>query len=148
MFQSLAEIPGVRLVSLQKDAIPSLALQASETVGEAHSTNPQPLDPSPSPIIELGEFDTEHGSFMDTAAMMMNLDLIITSDTSIAHLAGALGVPVWLALSYVPDWRWLLDRSHSPWYPTMRLFRQKTLGDWPGVFQEIQTALRLLLDSH
>ena len=67
----------------------------------------------------------EHGAFMDTAAIMMNLDLVITSDTSVAHLAGALGVPVWVVLPFVPDWRWLLDRSDSPWYPTMRLFRQK-----------------------
>jgi len=60
----------------------------------------------------------------------------------IGHLAGALGVPVWLALPYVPDWRWLLDRSDSPWYPTMRLFRQNKPGDWAGVFDEIQGALR------
>ena len=79
---------------------------------------------------------------MDTAAIMMNLDLVITSDTSVAHLAGALGVSVWVALPYVPDWRWLLDRSDSPWYPTMRLFRQKSRGDWAGVFKEIEAALR------
>jgi Flp pilus assembly protein TadD len=130
MFESLAEIPGFQLVSLQKDAEPSLALRASEAVGKGQSA-----------IIELGEFDTEHGAFIDTAAIMMNLDLVITSDTSVAHLAGALGVPVWVALPFVPDWRWLLDRSDSPWYPTMRLFRQKKLGDWAGVFEEIKAAL-------
>ena len=75
---------------------------------------------------------------------MKNLDLVITSDTAIAHLAGALGVPVWLALPFVPDWRWLLDRSDSPWYPTMRLFRQRSPGDWSGVFDEIKSALREL----
>ena len=69
-------------------------------------------------------------------------DLVITSDTAIAHLAGALGVPVWLALSFIPDFRWLLDRSDSPWYPTMRLFRQKSRGDWAGVFGEIEAVLR------
>jgi hypothetical protein len=78
---------------------------------------------------------------MDTAAIMKNLDLVVTSDTAIPHLAGALGVPVWLALPFVPDWRWLLDRSDSPWYPTMRLFRQKQLGDWTGVFDEMRAAL-------
>jgi hypothetical protein len=88
---------------------------------------------------------TELGSrlqdFVDTAAVMKNLDLVITSDSAPAHLAGALGVPVWVALSFVPDWRWLLDRSDSPWYPTMRLFRQREPGDWPGVFEEIAKAL-------
>jgi ADP-heptose:LPS heptosyltransferase len=78
---------------------------------------------------------------MDTAAIMKNLDLVITSDTAIPHLAGALGVPVWIALPCPPDWRWLLDRSDSPWYPTMRLFRQKQPGDWAGVFEEIRAAL-------
>jgi ADP-heptose:LPS heptosyltransferase len=94
-------------------------------------------------VFDPGEdFDTSHGGFMDSAAMMMNLDLVITSDTSVPHLAGALGLPVWVALPYVPDWRWLLDRSDSPWYPTMRLFRQKRAGDWAGVFEEIGAALR------
>jgi hypothetical protein len=78
---------------------------------------------------------------MDTAAIMRNVDVVITSDTSVPHLDGALGVPVWVALPYVPDWRWLLDRSDSPWYPTMRLFRQKKAGDWAGVFEEIVAAL-------
>ena len=71
---------------------------------------------------------------------MKNLDLVITSDTAVAHLA-ALGVPVWLALPFAADWRWLLDRSDSPWYPTMRLFRQKRRGDWQGVFEEIEAEL-------
>ena len=75
----------------------------------------------------------------------MNLDLVITSDTAIPHLAGALGVPVWLALPFVPSWHWLLDRSDSPWYPTMRLFRQKRAGDWGGVFSEIQSGLKSLV---
>ena len=82
---------------------------------------------------------------MDTAAIMKNVDLVISSDTAVPHLAGALGVPVWVALPFVPDWRWLLDRSDSPWYPMMRLFRQKRAGDWVGVFEEIRAALRELV---
>ncbi len=78
---------------------------------------------------------------MDTAAVLANLDLVITCDTAVAHLAGALGVLVWVALPFVPDWRWLLDRSDSPWYPTMRLFRQDKRGDWQGVFQRIEAAI-------
>jgi hypothetical protein len=72
---------------------------------------------------------------------MEGLDLIVTSDTSVAHLAGALGRPVWVALRYVPDWRWMVGRDDSPWYPTMRLFRQTTPGDWAGVFAEMAQAL-------
>jgi ADP-heptose:LPS heptosyltransferase len=78
---------------------------------------------------------------MDTAAIMKNLNLVVTSDTSVAHLAGALGVRVWVALPFVPDWRWMLDRGDSPWYPTMRLFRQQKPGDWTGLFEEIERAL-------
>jgi hypothetical protein len=81
------------------------------------------------------------GAFLDTAAVMMNLDLIVTSDTAIAHLAGALGVKVWLALGRNPDWRWMSDRADSPWYPTMRLFRQSESGGWPEVFACIATEL-------
>ena len=90
-------------------------------------------------------FDNGPDAFIDTAAIMSNLDLIITSDTSIAHLAGALGRPIWVALKHVPDWRWLLDRQDSPWYPTMRLFRQQTPGDWKFVFAKIAQELRSLM---
>jgi ADP-heptose:LPS heptosyltransferase len=86
-----------------------------------------------------------HGNVIDTAAVMENLDLIITSDTSIVHLAGALGRPTWVALEYVPEWRWLFDRDDSPWYPTMRLFRQETDGDWKSVFAKMERELRSLL---
>ena len=78
---------------------------------------------------------------------MANLDLIISCDTSIPHLAGALGRPVWVALNHVPDWRWLLDRDDSPWYPTARLFRQTRRGDWSSVFAQIERELRSLLGS-
>jgi len=83
------------------------------------------------------DLDPGAGAFIDTAALMPCLDLIVTPDTSIAHLAGALGCPVWLVLQQVPDWRWLLDRSDSPWYPSMTLYRQTARGDWDGVFERI-----------
>ncbi len=76
---------------------------------------------------------------------MMNCDLIITSDTVIAHLAGALGRPVWVALKYIPDWRWMLHRSDSPWYPTMTLYRQKNLNDWTHVFSLMKKDLEKIL---
>jgi hypothetical protein len=79
--------------------------------------------------------------FMDTAALVMNLDLVFSCDTAVAHLAGALGVPVWLATPLVPDWRWLLEREDTPWYPTMRLFRQQKLLDWTDVFERMRAAL-------
>lgn len=81
-------------------------------------------------------------SFADTAAIISQLDLVITVDTAVAHLAGALGKPVWLLLSYVPDWRWLLDRSDSPWYPTARLFRQDSSRSWDGVIETVAKELR------
>ena len=89
------------------------------------------------PVLDLGPDLDRNGAFTDTAAIMANLDLVITSDTSIAHLAGALGVPTWLALPFSPDWRWLLEREYCPWYPSMRLFRQKKRGDWADVFERM-----------
>jgi hypothetical protein len=99
--------------------------------------------------IELpGEgFDDGPDAFIDTAAVMANLDLVVTADTVIAHLAGALARPTWVALPYVPDWRWMLDRSDHPWYPTARLFRQTRMGDWTGVFAAIATELYAILKS-
>jgi tetratricopeptide (TPR) repeat protein len=126
-FALLAEIPGVRLISLQQGAGREELAQAREQF----------------PVVDLGDdVDRASGPFMDTAAIMMSLDLVITSDTAVPNLAGALGVPVWVALPRASDWRWLLHRADSPWYPTMRLFRQKTAGDWAAVFQEIYDALR------
>lgn len=96
-------------------------------------------------MTELGaRFDADRGAFMDTAAVMRNLDLMITSDTATAHLAGAIGVDVWVALTRFPDWRWMADRSDSPWYPTMRVFRQQTPGDWEDVFRAIGCQLAKL----
>jgi ADP-heptose:LPS heptosyltransferase len=79
--------------------------------------------------------------FLDTAAVMSCLDLVVTADTAIAHLAGALGRPVWIALTVSPDWRWLLERADSPWYPSVRLFRQPSLGNWGAVFKEMAEKL-------
>jgi Flp pilus assembly protein TadD len=101
---------------------------------------------NPPPGLNLIDLGPQLDDFADTAAVMSLMDLIITTDTSIPHLAGALGRPVWLMLQFVPDFRWLLDRDDSPWYPTMRLFRQKTRGDWPGVIGRVTEALVELRD--
>ena len=84
----------------------------------------------------------EEMNFVETAALIEHLDLVVSVDTAIAHLAGALGREVWIPLRYKPDWRWLLGREDSPWYPSARLFRQKTRGAWEGVLDEISRALR------
>jgi ADP-heptose:LPS heptosyltransferase len=83
----------------------------------------------------------EIDDFTTTAAIIANLDLVISVDTAVAHLAGALGRPVWLLVPFVGEWRWLLDREDTPWYPTMRLFRQKAPGDWAGVVERVVEAL-------
>ena len=114
----MAALPGVRLFSLQKGAGEE---QLHRRGGRF-------------PVTEVG---SRLDDFMDTAAVLANLDLLITCDTAVAHLAGALALPVWVALPLAPDWRWLLDRGDSPWYPTMRLFRQQERGDWTGAFDRI-----------
>jgi tetratricopeptide (TPR) repeat protein len=125
-FEPLAGLPGIHLLSLQKGA-------GAEELQETRDHFP---------VVDLGSrLDEASGAFMDTAAVMMNLELVITCDTAAAHLAGALGAAVWVAIPFAPDWRWLLDRSDSPWYPTMRLFRQDRRGDWQGVFRRIEVAL-------
>ncbi len=95
--------------------------------------------------LQLVNLAPELHDFADTAAAMCMMDLVITTDTSVAHLAGALGRPVWVMLQFMPDWRWLLDRADSPWYPTMQLFRQKKPGDWDGVISHIAEALSALV---
>ncbi len=90
-------------------------------------------------------YTDEIADFSDTAALIENLDLVISIDTSVAHLAGALGRPVWTLLPYLPDWRWLLDRDDSPWYPSMKLFRQPSLGDWKSVIDKVQDNLKSLI---
>jgi tetratricopeptide (TPR) repeat protein len=124
-FAALAPIPGVTLVSLQKGP-------GVEQI-EANRANV--------PMHVFDDLDRD-APFVDSAAIMQHLDLVITTDTAVAHLAGALARPVWVALSMGCDWRWLIGRSDSPWYPTMRLFRQTAFGNWPGVFQEVADALR------
>jgi ADP-heptose:LPS heptosyltransferase len=89
----------------------------------------------------LTEHSAELNDYADTAALISLLDLVVTIDTSVAHLAGALGVPVWIMLQHSADWRWLLDRDDSPWYPTARLFRQRRAGDWDGVVARVARAL-------
>jgi Flp pilus assembly protein TadD len=129
-FAPLARMKNVQLISLQK----------------IHGLDQLARMPSDTAIIDLGsELDEDTGVFMDTAAVMQNLDLIITSDTAIPHLAGALGVPVWLTLPHIPDWRWGLSGENYPWYPTMRVFRQSCPGDWEGLFRKVSDALKHLI---
>lgn len=90
----------------------------------------------------LGELERADVDFGDTAAIVANLDLVISVDTSLVHLAGALGKPVWILVSYVHDWRWLLDRDDNPWYPTARLFRQTEMDNWDGVMERVAAALK------
>jgi tetratricopeptide (TPR) repeat protein len=127
-FQALARIPGVRLISLQR----------------THGLNQLDTLPAGMRVETLASLDVGPSAFIDTAAVMHCVDLIVTSDTSVAHLAGALGRPVWVALRHTPDWRWMLKRCDSPWYPTMRLFRQPVCGDWAGAFAEMAAALEKL----
>ncbi len=126
-FAPLARLSGHTLISLQKfEGVDQIAANREAV-----------------PVVELEpEIDLEAGPFMDTAAIMKHLDLVITSDTAIAHLAGGLGVPVWLATAYAPDWRWMTGREDSPWYPTMRLFRQTKAARWEDVFERMAQTLR------
>jgi hypothetical protein len=134
-FAPLARVPALQLISLQKN------LKNEGGMNHACSVSSFILHPS-----SFG-FDDTKGAFVDTSAIIMSLDLVITSDTSVAHVAGALGIPVWLALSQVPDWRWLLEREDSPWYPTMRLFRQTRYGHWEDVFDRMAAELAKLITA-
>ena len=118
----LLEVPGVSFHSLQRDAA------AAELAQDADA-----------PIVDLA---LDLPALTDMASAIAALDLVITVDTAVAHLAGALNVPVWLMLSHVPDWRWMLGRDDSPWYPSMRLVRQPRVGDWAAVVDALATALR------
>ena len=121
-FAPIAEIPDLTFYSLQKGPA---SLEAN---------NP----PKGMKIINL---ENELNNFTDTAAVIANLDLVISVDTAVVHLAGAIGKPVWTLLHFVPTWRWLLKRDDTPWYPGMRLFRQTQLNDWTGAFKQVKKAL-------
>ncbi|HVT87838.1 MAG TPA: tetratricopeptide repeat protein [Tepidisphaeraceae bacterium] len=127
MLETLAPLAdqGVRFFNLQKGAASKQAV-------------------IPSAGMELTDWTADLVDFSETAALMENLDLIITVDTSVAHLAGALGRQVWVMLAFMADWRWLLDREDSPWYPTMRLFRQPAIGDWISVVKRVADCLHTL----
>lgn len=125
----LFTIPGVQFFSLQK----------GHGTAEQLGTLSKKL-----PVFNIGE---GFGDFADTAAAMANLDLVISVDTSVVHLSGALGRPTWTLLAYTPDWRWLRDREDSPWYPSMRLFRQPKRDDWSSVMDKVATELKLLRDN-
>jgi hypothetical protein len=132
LFHDLAKIEGVRLVSLHKGA------------GESQLENL----PNGMVVEKLGEdFDTGDQAFLDSAAVINCCDLVITSDTAIAHLAGALGASTWVVLKWVPDWRWQLERKDSPWYPSLQLFRQSQPGQWQPVFVEMENSLRSLMQG-
>jgi tetratricopeptide (TPR) repeat protein len=126
-YEPLARVEGVRLISLQKGAQdgsvdPVVARLGVETLGP--------------------DFDAGPDAFLDTAAVMQHLDLVVTIDTSVAHLAGAMGRPTLIALKRVSDWRWRIDGADSPWYPTARLYRQREAGAWEEVFSRIADDLR------
>jgi hypothetical protein len=125
-FETLSRLKGVRLISLQK------GFGTEQMADVAHRFEVLALGP---------DVDASAGAFMDTAAILRHLDLVVTSDSALAHLAGALGAPTWLLLPHVADWRWLDDHEDCPWYPTMRLFRQRHPGNWDEVFQRIAAAL-------
>jgi len=126
-FAPLARIPGVRLYGLQKGRE---AKQVEHLAGKVA-------------VVNLAD---QFEDFTDTAAAIANLDLIISADTAVLHLAGAMGRPVWALLPFTPDWRWMLNRQDSPWYPTMRLFRQKILGDWRTIFHTVAEQLQIIVE--
>ncbi|MCZ0900647.1 TIGR03032 family protein, partial [Microcoleus sp. HI-ES] len=122
-FIRFLDVPGIAFYSLQKNLS-----ESDRTLLHQH------LVPDLTPHLN---------DFADTASAISQLDLVISVDTAVAHLAGALGKPVWVLLSFAPDWRWLLDREDNPWYPTARLFRQSQPESWQELFEEVQAALSL-----
>ena len=127
-FLRLAEIPGVELVGLQKGSAARAALEI----------------PGHVPLVNFGE---DLRDFSDTAGLVSVLDLVISVDTAVVHLAGAMGKPVWVLLPQVADWRWLLGREDSPWYPTLRLFRQGRQEEWAAVFSRVEAELRRVVSD-
>ena len=124
-FAALLAAPEIEFVSVQKDIAP-----ADVAILSGHAN-----------VIHIGG---ELDDFADTAAVVSLLDLVVSADTSVVHLAGALGRPVWVLVPFSPDFRWLLDREDSPWYPTARLFRQPRFGDWDSVLARVKEELESL----
>ena len=117
----LLSVPGIDFISVQKDVN-----DAQAAILDRHG------------VLNLGrQFD----DFADTAAVLAMLDLLVAVDTSVAHLAGAMGKAVALLMPFAPDWRWLLHRTDTPWYPTMRLFRQSAVGDWDSPLEQLRQEL-------
>jgi len=125
-FKPLTKIDGVRLFGLQKGKAATQMDELADTI----------------PVTNISK---EFEDFTDTAAAIENLDLVISVDTSVLHLAGAMGRPVWTLLPFVPEWRWMLDREDSPWYPTMRLFRQSNWNRWDHLFQQVAEELKIMV---
>ena len=130
LFKSISELSDIELISLQKGEGEN---QISEVTFDIKSFG--------------ADLDQGQDAFLDTAALIVNCDLIITSDTAVAHLAGALGCPTWVALKRIPDWRWMLETTSTPWYPSMKLYRQRKAGDWDSVFHRIKKDLSNLIEN-
>ena len=130
LFEGISKLPNVELISLHKG-------EGEKQIQEIKFN-----------LTTLGsDFDAGQDAFLDTSAVIKNCDLVITSDTAVAHLAGSLGCETWLILKHVPDWRWMLNRTDSPWYPTMSLYRQKTPGNWADVFTAVEQKLFTKLEE-
>jgi tetratricopeptide (TPR) repeat protein len=127
-FSPLSLVDGVTFFSLQKGDAAQQAKNSSQSM-------------------KLVDYTDEINDFSDTAALIESLDLIISVDTAVAHLAGALGKPVWTLLPFAPDWRWMMDRDDSPWYPTMKLFHQSSRDDWESVIESVKNALRKYVNN-
>ncbi len=134
LFESLARIPGVQLHSLQRGP----GTEQAKAMGGRFALRT---------FEEIVKAPSDARAWADIAAIMTNLDLVISVDTATAHLAGALGVKTWTILSDICDWRWMRDRGDTPWYPAMRLFRQRNLGEWSPVFEEMALALGKLTNK-
>ena len=140
---------------IQRDRRRSITLDTLAPLGDVSGVQfislqigpPAAATPHPPHGMELHDFADDQRDFADAAAIVENLDLVISVDTAVAHLAGALGKPVWLLNHFDTDWRWLLDRNDSPWYPTLRQFRQPTPGDWRSVIGRARGALQRLVDG-
>ena len=131
LFEDISKLPNVELISLHKG-------EGEKQIRDINFN-----------LTTFGhDFDSGENAFIDTAALIVNCDLIISCDTSIAHLAGALGCQIWVALKKIPEWRWMLDRTDSPWYPNMTLYRQKEPDNWEAVFKSMkQDLLSLIKDK-